>query len=144
MTGKSESNRVKSLKRRNEREDILRQAVKAYKDHVAAGGSRGTDGLRTIGARFGIPKSTLERHVKGKGKTKAEEDATRQKLTVTEEKTLAQKLAFHTRYGPEMSNYDSYHQIRKPLTYESRNGTDMLQIWEVDDQLFSQRSLPVC
>ncbi|KAJ2923330.1 hypothetical protein H1R20_g13763, partial [Candolleomyces eurysporus] len=85
MVGRGLPVTVKKLQEAQDKEERLREAVKEYKDHIAAGKKTS---YRVVGKKYDVDKSTLQRQVEGKGQTMLEFNATKQKLTPHEESVL--------------------------------------------------------
>ena len=86
MPFKPLSDRVKKHKASKANETRLHEAAEAY---LAAKNGPSKLSFRKIEERFpGVKKSTLERYINGKGKTKLEFSATKQKLSQIEENVL--------------------------------------------------------
>jgi hypothetical protein len=86
MPFKPLSNRVKKHKANKANEARLHQAAEAY---LHAKNSPAKLSFREIEKRFpGVKKSTLERYINRKGKTMLEFNATKQKLSQTEENVV--------------------------------------------------------
>lgn len=85
MVFKGLTERVKKLKASRADLQRLREAARAYRDGIAAGNK---ESFRDVATRFKVKKSTLERYVNGTARPMLEFNATKQKLTDTEEEVL--------------------------------------------------------
>ena len=101
MVFKALSERVKKLKSGHKKEQQLRNAVAAYKAGQEGLGPKKS--FRDVASEFNVPRSSLERRVKG-GQSILEFNQGKQKLTPTEERTLANFIHESAEHGFPLSH----------------------------------------
>lgn len=85
MVGRALSERVKKLAEAKAAEQRLHDATKAYRDAKAKGNSVS---YRKLASKFRVKKSNLQRCVEKTSMTMAQFNATKQRLTISEEEVL--------------------------------------------------------
>jgi hypothetical protein len=102
MVYHAKSNNVKKIDVQHDQEEWERQAVAEYERARAAHEKKVT--LHHVAREFGVDKSTLSCHVKGKGKSMLDFNAKKQKLTPMEEHILVEFILESANHGFSMEN----------------------------------------